>query len=281
MYTIDKDGTCYWDSGKIDTYDKEDINKLVIAEGIAVIPAKIFSKLKNLIEVELPQSLREIGYDGFSYCTKLQKIDLKNVIALGINAFANSGLTAIDLSNVAYLAPGCFRDCDKLRELGIINCDIPDHCFEGDHSLEYVKCTSNVQSIGDSAFSDCYALVEIGPLAGLKAISDFAFWRCFNLQSFIAHEALLSVGHCAFGGGECNTIKFRFNSKTHLDNFPFGTFVSEILRLKDPDAKIRIEGLNQEEKANLIKDYEKQLEKDEFPFIFTRYIPEHPPIFED
>lgn len=281
MYTIDKDGTCYWDGGKIDTYEKEDITKVAIEEGITVIPAKMFSKLKNLIEVELPQSLQEIGYDSFSYCKKLQKIDLKNVISLGVNAFANSGLKAIDLSNITYLGPGCFRGCTNLSTVGTINCDIPDSCFEEDNSLEYVKCTKNVQSIGASAFFGCSELAEIGPLMGLKSISQYAFWDCHKLQSFNAHEALLSVDYCAFGGGECNTIKLIFNSQTHLSAFPFGELLSDTLKLKDPNEKIRIEGLNKEEESYLIKDYGKRFSENEFPFLFTKYIPEHPSIFED
>ena len=65
-----------------------DIKKIVIRDGIRQIEDKCFYKCNNLTKIELPATLKAIGYDVFNECENLMNIDIpENVTAIGGRAF--------------------------------------------------------------------------------------------------------------------------------------------------------------------------------------------------
>ena len=82
---------------------------------------------------------------------------------------------------------------------------ICDYAFQGYdglyifyNSLTSLTLPSSLQSIGDSAFLDCYSLTSLTLPSSLQSIGDHAFYRCSSLTSLTLPSSLQSIGDSAF-----------------------------------------------------------------------------------
>lgn len=76
----------------------------------------MFKGCANLTEVILPENLSEIYPSMFSGCKNLKNVDVpSSVTKVGRSAFSNSGITALDLSNVKEFEGLCFSGCKALK----------------------------------------------------------------------------------------------------------------------------------------------------------------------
>ena len=90
-WSIDEEGTfTITGTGEIDAnhhytighgwYDyKERIKKVVIGNGITTIPEFAFAGCENLVAVELPDTIEELGRCSFTGCAKLDKINFPDL----------------------------------------------------------------------------------------------------------------------------------------------------------------------------------------------------------
>ena len=88
---------------------------------------------------------------------------------------------------------------------------ICDYAFQGydgfyifHSSLTSLTLPSSLQSIGDSAFQDCYSLTSLTLPSSLQSIGDRAFLGCQSLTSLTLPSSLQSIGDCAFWG--CSSL---------------------------------------------------------------------------
>ena len=88
---------------------------------------------------------------------------------------------------------------------------ICDRAFQGydgfyifHSSLTSLTLPSSLQSIGDSAFQDCYSLTSLTLPSSLQSIGDRAFLGCQSLTSLTLPSSLQSIGDCAFWG--CSSL---------------------------------------------------------------------------
>ena len=88
---------------------------------------------------------------------------------------------------------------------------ICDYAFQGydgfyifHSSLTSLTLPSSLQSIGDSAFLDCYSLTSLTLPSSLQSIGDRAFLGCQSLTSLTLPSSLQSIGDCAFWG--CSSL---------------------------------------------------------------------------
>lgn len=81
----------------------EDITTVEIADGIETIPNKCFYRCKNLKQVILPMSIKNINYFAFSMCENLECINIP--------------------SSVEYINPQAFMNC-KHKGIVILDKDI-------------------------------------------------------------------------------------------------------------------------------------------------------------
>lgn len=64
------------------------ITKVIISEGISEIKTEYFSGMKNLREVEFPQTLKKIGFASFSGCSELRELEMPDgVLTISARAF--------------------------------------------------------------------------------------------------------------------------------------------------------------------------------------------------
>jgi len=120
----------------------------------------------DLVEIELPDSVQELGRSAFN-CSYLQSIKLSsNLKHIGSNAFQNCKyLTAITLP-------------DGLVSLG-------DRVFCNCTSLEEIRIPDSVENVGEHAFYNCANLKSVS-FSSSTHFAPNAFQHCINLKSIPA-----------------------------------------------------------------------------------------------
>lgn len=99
----------------------------------------MFKGCLNLTEVILPENLSEIYPSMFSGCKNLKSVDVpSSVTKVGKNAFYNSGITSLDLSNVKEFGALCFSGCKALKTVKLSS-DLKDN-FLTEIYQEFMSC---------------------------------------------------------------------------------------------------------------------------------------------
>ena len=118
-----------------------DINKIVIEEGVTGIGKAAFVYCMNVDSVSIPSTVTEIRYYAFHNCTALTDLVIpEGVVSIGERAFNYTGLRSVELPS-------------SLREIGT-------KAFHESSLLE-VYIPENVSSIGENAFGSCNKLTGI------------------------------------------------------------------------------------------------------------------------
>lgn len=150
-------------------------------EGMNQIGKYSFSSCKNLISIELPNSITKIGSYAFENCTKLESVIM------------STNLESIDTH--------AFASCDRLTNI---------------YNLE----NSKLSSLGSNAFSGCDLLVNISFPTTLKKIDSYAFFECTSLANIILPESLTTLGAYAFKKTGLTSISVT-NNITSLSGYVF------------------------------------------------------------
>lgn len=197
--------------------DCNNIECIVIPEGIVAIGPKAFSSNKKLSNVVLPDSLVVVGDGSFDKC-KL----LKDMPALEDKSVAKADVSAkseYDFCCLEYIKAtwdyyiNDQNTCTIKKYIGYeVNIDIPeslfgvpvteigDGAFAGCKNLTSVSLPNEITSIGDGAFEDCTALEAIAIPGSNTSICDYAFSGCTSLTSVTIPNNVAYIGRDAFEG---------------------------------------------------------------------------------
>ena len=183
---------------------------------VSAIEAKAFEK-KGITNIELPETVSEIGSCAFSNCDLLEEVKLPNSIEkMGYQAFAGCDLlssinypTAWAECPVSdYIYTGCvFKDCPKLTEIVVPDgvTRIPSSAFSDMASLQKVVFPDSLTSIGGSAFKFCTGLTSFTLPETISKVEERTFEGCKNLKEIIFPENLDAIGEFAFR--ECDSLE--------------------------------------------------------------------------
>lgn len=190
------------------------IKSAIIPLGVTKICNDAFSGCKNLVSVEIPNTVESIGVAafwgcGFSHLTipnsvneifhwafhrsALQEVEIPNsVTKIGNNAFdlCNS-LKSCRLPNtINYIAEGTFNGCSSLTSIDIPSSvvAIGDHAFEDCTALRDIDLSNNITKIGYYAFGRCTSLVRVNLPQNLKQLDSHAFMNCSSLENIVSHS---------------------------------------------------------------------------------------------
>ena len=124
------------------------------------------SFIGGIEEVEIPDTVTEIGSYAFHNFLELKKINIPNsVTRIGHEAFLYcNNLTSIAISeSVTSIGMHVFEECSSLTNITIPEgvTSIGDYAFSGCSSLTNIAIPESVTSIGDYAFSGCSSLTNI------------------------------------------------------------------------------------------------------------------------
>ncbi len=138
----------------------------------------------------IPNSVTNIGYGAFYYC---------------------SGLASVTIGNsVASIGEQAFEGCTSLTSVTIPNSvtSIGDEAFCNCPSLTGVTIPNSVTSIGASAFSGCTSLANVTIPSGVVSIGDWAFSFCGSLAKVYFEGNAPSLGLSVFDGDNNATIYY-------------------------------------------------------------------------
>lgn len=138
-----------------------------IPSGVERIEDEAFSDCFNLYDVDIADSIIEIGSRSFFRCSSLNSIKLPNgIVKLGEGAFSGcTNLCKIDLpKSLKEIGYAAFNETSWLNEqpegLVIINDSI--YKWKGEMPKDYhLYIPQNVKRIEDYAFDGCYNLLAI------------------------------------------------------------------------------------------------------------------------
>lgn len=146
----------------------------------------VFSGLKNLWKISIPDSVTEISDKAFYSCGILSEVSIPDsVVSIGEMAFNRAfRLKQIQLPPKVEL--------------------ISDFLFGWCKSLENVHIPDSVQIIGVGAFEYCKSLRNIVIPPSVKKIDAGAFAYCEALTEIVIPDSVVSIGEGAFE--ECDSL---------------------------------------------------------------------------
>ena len=193
----------------------EDIEKVIIEDGVSVIGSRVFQFCDGMKEIEIPDTVTSIDMWAFRGCSGLEEIEIPSgVTKIDSDAFVGcSGLKKIVVdedNNVYDSRDNCNAIIDtKKRELilGCQNSVIPDGiikigsgAFSECTGLKEIEIPNSLKLIRDSAFSGCSGLKEIKIPDSVTTIEEDAFYGCTGLKEIKIPDAVTIIGQNAFSG---------------------------------------------------------------------------------
>ncbi len=107
---------------------------------VGLMSYSMFEGCTALTDVQLPENLKEIYSQMFEECKNLKNVDIPaSVTKVGGNAFANSGITMLDLSNVKEFGGFCFMNCKALKTVKL-NASLKENFLMDVYSEQFVNC---------------------------------------------------------------------------------------------------------------------------------------------
>lgn len=191
-----------------------------------------FAYKSKITEVIMPNSVKSIGADSFSCCSKLKRVQFsENLTSIGKAAFFGcSMLEAVEMPDtVKTLGQYSFSWCDKLSSLKLSNSldTIDKGAFSGCVSLYDINIPDSVEIIMQGAFEqtkyyntnenwengvlyignhliatkkNISGLYEVKP--GTKSLAERCFSMCSSLTGIIIYKDLKIIAEAAFYGCE-------------------------------------------------------------------------------
>ena len=226
------------------------IERVTIGDEVTVLPNNFVSGSK-ITSVNIPNSVKEIGWQAFSGCRCLSSITLPNsLISIGDFAFYECcALANVTIPNTVSSIGSCaFYACSALTDVTIPNSvtSVGGSAFEGCTSLQSITLPNSITMINSSVFSDCIglksvalpnSLITIGNNAfsgcdgltnidlpnSLTAIEDGAFSGCDNLTSIIIPYSVIRIGDGAFS--DCGNLNVVYSRIRDISNISMGSSV--------------------------------------------------------
>ncbi len=180
-----------------------------------------FATCQSLKEVILGEQITELPDSVFVRTPSLEKVTLQNIVVIGDEAFAMSGLTTADLSKVNSIGEFAFAYCDNLSEITLnpAGCEVMEGAFSYCPELSKVNNMNKVIKIGDYAFAytaiteaDLSEVTHLGNSVFIKEKTDVPFTVTLG-------NKLVAVGDNPFAGSQVApfyiTESVEFNGVTY------------------------------------------------------------------
>ena len=224
----------------------------VVPSGVAAICDYAFNGCSNLISIDIPASVMDIGTEAFASCSSVEAV---NVDAGNSNYCSRDGvLFTGDMTGLirypagkkeAYYAvpSGVVIICDGAfgSSNNLISVDLPDGltdigsgAFSGCMGLADMDFPESLKKIGGFAFNYCSSLTSVDLPDGLTSIESWTFAACSNLASVDFPDNLKSIGSSAFNSCSSLTSVCLPESLANLESQVFfGSSLASVVILSD------------------------------------------------
>ena len=194
------------------------LKNVSLPEGLEIIGPSAFARCSSIEEIDLPDSVKAIGDGAFLGCALLNKIYLPNRLeSIGSNAFSKcKSLEAMVIpDSVTKLGVGAFEECESLRSITLgkgikslptlkVNSNSAYGMFRGCISLRSIDIPDGITVISDSTFLGCKSLVNVTIPTSVTTIESRAFARCNSIFSITIPESVTVIKDDAFL--ECESL---------------------------------------------------------------------------
>ncbi len=215
------------------------MTSLVLPETLTDIEDSAFSDCVCLLELYVPNGVKDIGCSAFRRCSSLQSFDFPEALTM-IDAYAFYGCASLQELHLPKAAISieynAFGGCRSLRRV-----DFPDgliairkFAFRDCPLLLALDFPKTLTTIDEYAFGGCVSLKNVAFSKSLTYIREGAFYACRTLQNVEFPESLTNIGSEAFK--ECDnlkTVKFLGMTPPNLDYDAFSGTPKAYVR---PDA---------------------------------------------
>ncbi|HIT77796.1 MAG TPA: leucine-rich repeat protein [Candidatus Limihabitans stercoravium] len=190
------------------------LKKMTLPTGLYRIGQYAFSKLFSLTEINIPDTVRSIGYGAFSgtgYDADTNYINGGLYIGNWLVAVNNVAMTSFTVQEgTVGVADGKDTSLFPTRAQKITVLELPSSLrYIGSRSFARLRITelrlpSELQTLGNGAFASCSALntVNLGDCSGLESIGEKAFSEA-AISEITIPESVVSVGEPVFNN---NTV---------------------------------------------------------------------------
>lgn len=174
-----------------------------IGEGVTDIGSLALYNDANLRNIQLPSTLKRIGYNAFMSCTSLIGLDLpEGLESIGSYAFCNctSLEELVFPSTVTSMGYPMASGCSSLKKVTLPASmeTITNNMMEGCSGLEEVIIPAGIKELGTQVFLDCINLHTVTIEEGLETIGNGVFQNCPNLKAIVLPASLLEIRGGAF-----------------------------------------------------------------------------------
>ena len=206
--------------------------------GILVIPEKVTYKeveytvtdiganafyWTDLLSVTIPESVKNIGYYAFSYCSSLASAKIGDgVETIDNGAFYGCGLVSVTMgNNIRNISSSAFGNCSKLTQVYISDlaawCSIDfydvysnplyyaHHLFLNKKEVKDLVIPEGITEIKQYAFAGGNNITSLTTGNEVTTINEGAFYQCSSLAEVIFGSAINSIGSQAFA--ECGQLQ--------------------------------------------------------------------------
>ena len=204
------------------------VKYIVVKPGVTSIGRCAFDGCKDVISVELPESVQKIEKSAFIQCSSLESIEIPSAVTdIGDSAFEYCGsLRKVKLPEVLkIIGQEAFADCSKLESITIPECtekigerafyrcrtlenvqlnagiiQIDDYAFSGCGGLKYAEIPESVEYLGAGVFRECVAMEEVKLPRNIENLRFATFYNCVLLKNVIIPEGVVNIRNYAFYG---------------------------------------------------------------------------------
>lgn len=185
------------------------LKKMTLPTGLYRIGQYAFSKLFSLTEINIPDTVRSIGYGAFSgtgYDVDTNYINGGLYIGNWLVAVNNVAMTSFTVQErTVGVADGKDTSLFPTKAQKITALELPSSLrYIGSRSFARLRITelrlpSELQTLGNGAFASCSALntVNLGDCSGLESIGENAFAEA-AISKITIPESVVSVGELVF-----------------------------------------------------------------------------------
>lgn len=177
-------------------FSRPSIVSVTLHEGLEFIQAEVFAD-SSIREIDIPDSVVEIGNNAFCCCTKLRDVKLSE--------------------NLEEIRPYTFNRCIDLEEIiipGSVEI-IGNAAFSNCDNLKKVTLSRGLKEIQGDAFVGCNSLREITIPKTVNRMKYDALFDCEKLRQIIAEEGISQeiINMLLDTYPECNIVVLYSNGK--------------------------------------------------------------------
>lgn len=182
----------------------KDVVSVELPNSITTVETGSFASCKNLSSVKFGWKVKWVEDKIFSGCEKLKFVDLgESLTSITLDMFLScKSLESIEIPNsVETIETESFSGCSSLKDIKIPNSvvEIESTAFMNCTNLSKIRIPSSVSKLG-AAFIGCSSLVDVNIPKAVTSIKNETFEGCSSLPLIVIHKNIERIGEKAFAG---------------------------------------------------------------------------------